>query len=708
MILIQSNSGSKKSLFMLPVFWVVLFWIGSVIHAQGYNFKQINIKNGLNNNTVFCVQQDKKGFIWIGTADGLNRYDGRRFKLFNNFSNDNTPSGALYIWQLLMHSNGTIWVATQRGVFVFDDKTERFSQIKDFPVGEVIFRMVEDPSGKVWIPCGREIYRCEPETRKAIKIIESDQPYTNILLTKNKQIWVGTYDGRIGIWNHATASFNFYQVFTEPQTSNINEVLKIFEKDDEHFWIGARKGVKVFDIQTKTVTPYLFFNPGDNELHIRDISRINDNEFWLASKNGIYVLDSSGHVLHNITADKNNSVGLSNNVVECIYKDKEGGKWCGTLYTGLNYYPPQNDAFRIFSPDNSQGSPKSDNFTNITGDKFGNIWVAGNLGLDKLNAATGRFEHFSKEEKIRKISGNDLLGLAADGDRLWVGIFHYGVDMLNINTGKIEKTFPAGDKPYELNNSLLMSIYPARDNKTVWVGTVNGLFRYDKRTNRFSKPDYFPPFSPYNTIIESDDGTIWGLADRLYYYNEKKNIKGSLKVFYGNKELLPMGINSTTIIAHDGIFWIGTGNGLVRVDLSTKKAELFTIKDGLPSNIVSSLAEDKFGDIWVTTSRGIVLFNPATKKISRFSKIDGYSAGQFSYVTSFSAKDSFVYLNTQGAVIRVDPSLLRKKDVAMRVYITDISVFNNSLNINPIKGPLKTSTIYTEKLRCKAINILFR
>lgn len=697
---IRLNIILESRLLILSAICAVFLWISSGLYAQDYDFKRINITNGLNNNTVFCVQQDQKGFIWIGTADGLNRYDGSRFKLFNYITDEKTTSGVLYIWQLLIHSNGTIWVASQRGIFVFDDKTELFTKVRDFPAGEMIFGMIEDATGKVWIPAGKEIYRCEPESRKAEKIVEGKEPFTNIIFTKNKQIWVGTQDGKIGMWNPKTSSFEFYQVFGLVETSNIHEVLKIFEKNERYFWIGSRKGIKIFDVQTKTVSPQLITNSSE-ELKIRDITEINDNEFWLASKNGIYVLDSSGHLLHIIRAEKNNAAGLSSNVVECIFKDKEGGKWCGSLYTGLNYYPPQNDAFKIYLPDNQEGSPKNENFTNVVGDKFGNIWMAGDKGLDKLNSATGKFEHFSKKEKLRKISGNDLLGLATDGDRLWVGVFYYGIDVLNINNGKMEKTFPAGDNPFSLKNNQLMSIYPSRDNKTVWVGTVKGIYRYDKRTVRFSKSDYFPPNSPFNTIIESDDGTIWGLSDRLYYYNESKKIKGSIKIFYGGKELLPTGINSSAIISQDGIFWIGTGNGLVRFDFLTKKAELYTVNDGLPSNIVSSLVEDKYGDIWVTTSRGIISFSPSTKTVSRFSKIEGYSAGQFSYVTSFSTQDSFVYLSTQGAVVRANPSLLQRKKVVTPICITDISIFNNSLKIDTIKGPLKVSTIYTNNITLK-------
>lgn len=676
---------------------VALFWNMSPACAQQHVFVRYDITSGLNNNTTFYALQDKKGFIWIGTADGLNRFDGNRFKSYRYFSKNSAINGPCYIWQILEHSNGSLWIGTNHGVFIFDEVTETFSQVEGVPWG-VVAGMTEDPSGKVWISLYQELYICDPASRKAIKPAGfSGRRFTDIITTKSKEIWVGTEAGELGKWEPERNDFIFYPVFTDVQPESVRPIIKIFEKEPGVLWVGSRRGARVFNRATHAVAPLFTGDVSKNDLQVRDFVKRSDNEFWVATKDGIYVLDAAGHITDHIKKDNASSNSLSGDDVQRIFKDREGGVWCATYYGGVSYYASANAAFQVYFP-GLEGTIRGSNITTITEDPAGNIWMAGDNGLNKFDPLSRKFTGFAPLENKRKITGSDLLGLMCDSDRLWLGVFRYGIDVLDVRKEKVVQRFAAGPGMYDLKSNRIMCIYQMAGKDVIWVGTADGIFRYDKRTSQFTMPAYFPQKTPYNCIFETPDGTVWGLSDRLYYYNPEKKIHGGLQVIVNGTDILPTSINSSAIIARDGTLWLGTGNGLIHISLQTKKARIYTIADGLPANIVSGVVEDNTGGLWLTTTGGVVFLNPRTNTITSYPQTRGLTGGQFSYVSSYKSKNGRIYIGVQGGVICINPGLLQQDKFVPPVYITGIAVFNTPLAINEKDGPLKRSAVLTDAI----------
>ncbi|MEE6187117.1 ligand-binding sensor domain-containing protein [Niabella digestorum] len=669
------------------------------IHAQQYISKNLNTNNGLSNNTVFTIQQDKRGFIWMGTADGLNRFDGKAFKKFNTISNNNKIKGPLYVWELLVHSNGSLWLATNKGLFIFNDTTELLDPVKNVPEG-VVHRMAEDQTGKVWLSLYNNLYECDPLTREAIKYPNyQNQKYTDIIVTDNHQMWVGTENGELGLWMPFERRFIFFPVSTHFQPASTRRIIRIFKKDDRTLWVGTLKGVTAFDIQQKKAQPVSLSFGESTNITVRDFQQVYPNEFWVATNKGIYILDSNGSYQNRILQSPENRNSLADDYVWWLLKDAEGGIWCATYHNGVSYYPPVSNAFEVYTANlHSSHGLWGKNFTNITEDDQGHIWIASAKGLNRFDPHTRRFEYFSQTPHQGAFSGEDLLGMVYDQGKLWLGVWLYGLQALDTRSKNIVEHYTAGTGTNDLKSNRIMSLHVDLNGKTIWVGTADGIFQFDKGTKRFTRSDHFPQQTPYNVITQTPDGTVWGLTHGLFFYNEKQNLKGEVKVMVDGKNILPTSINSALLVSRDGTIWLGTGNGLININIHTKKTYIYTSKHGLPSDIVTAIAEDNYGKLWVTTAAGIVMLDPATMALSRFEQIKEFSAGQFAYASSYKARNGDIYIATHGGIIRVNPDNIKTSTYKPPLYITEITMLNIPLTINPNKGPLKQSASLTHSI----------
>ena len=680
----------------------VVFLLQSLSQANGQlnMFTNFDITNGLSNNTTFCVAQGKKGFIWIGTADGLNRFDGRNFKVFRNFSNKAKVAGTLYVWEMLVHSGGALWLSTNKGVFVFNDTTEQLLPVKNVPDG-VVYGMAEDAMGKVWLSLRNDMYECDPATQEAVRYKNPEQRlYTDVIVTRDRKMWVGTETGELGLWDPGQRRFIFYPVNLNIQPASTRRIIKVFEKEDGVFWIGGVKGVRAFDVRTHKVTPLQLGVTLSSDVTVKDFVKINTNELWMATKRGIYVLDSLGGFKNKISENSLSRNSLAANDVQGLLRDTEGGIWCATYHGGISYYAPVGSAFEIYMAGTNAGNGISGkNFTNVAEDLRGNIWIAGDNGLNKFNPVSRQFITYSPQSPEGRLSGLDILGLACDNDnRLWIGAWRYGVDVMDIDKEAIIDRFTEGAGKYDLKSNRIMSIYVDADSQTVWVGATDGIYRYNKKSRQFTEAASFPQRTPYNAIAQTADGTVWGLCHGLFFYNARKNLQGELKVMVNGENILPTGINSALLIAKDSSFWLGTGNGLIRVKAGDTQVRIYTTRHGLPSNIVTGIAEDNDGGLWVTTAGGVVFFNPASQTVTNYHQMKGFFGSQFSYVTSYKARNGDIYMATQGSLIRVKPGMIRQANFIPPLYITGISLQNKPLAIDRDNGPLKRSATMAEDI----------
>lgn len=680
--------------FLIGGFFILMVRSVSAQHI----FTHLNTEGGLSSYCTFATLQDRKGFIWIATADGLSRFDGYNYKVFRNFSNESKTEDNYLVLKLLERKSGELWVATNKGIYILNAYTEKFLRVENIPDG-IVMAMVEDTSGTIWISVNNNIYTCATKAKGQLLINREKYLFTTLAITESGELWTGTESGEIGYWQPRLKSFVFYKIFSDTQPETNRRIEKIYDKGNNNLLVGSRQGAKQFGRRSLAVTPLPVYNNEHKGVLVLDFIKMKVNEIWIASDNGIYIVDSIGSLLHHLQKNNTNPYALSDNTVQAFFKDKEGGLWINTYFGGVNYYALNNQTFENYFAGPGEHSLKGNIIINVTGDKKGNIWLAmEDGGLNKFIPATRQFRNFSPSNNKRKIAGQTIHGLMADSDDLWIGTSRLGIDILDIETEKVIRHITAGPGVFDLKSNMPLCFFQASD-KTIWIGTANGIFNFDKGLNRFTTPSSFPQNIIYYNLLESPDKTLWAATSKgVYFYNPLKKIIGRLKVMEGNKDLLSSNPSILVFQTTDLLLWVATRNGLFQINPSTNNVKKYTTASGLPSNIVNSITEDGQGNIWIATPKGLARLNKHTKTITTYSEVNRIQGGQFVFGSSYKAKDGHLYLGTLNGMIRFNPATLYKDVYTPPIYITNFSVFNVPLLIGDQKGALKKSILFTDTI----------
>ena len=671
------------------------------LRAQQRYFERFQVERGLSNNTATCVIQDKKGFIWAGTKDGLNRFDGYSFKIFRNIAGDSTSLGNNSVWQLHEDHSGTIWVGTEHGVYAYNPGDETFVHLNGTPK-QLVRAIDEDAQGNLWVIINFKIYCYSLQTRKTTFFADKElELCTALTISKNNELWIGLLNGSLGRYDRATGHFSFTSLFSHSAPPVSPWLERIFDTGEGYFLIGtATQGIKKFYLRDHRYEDLLTYNTDNTEIYARDFVKSKNDEYWIATESGIYVYDTKINKFTNLKKSYQSPYALTDNAVYSFCKDREGGIWIGTYFGGLNYYPKENPVFEKYFPEGGPGSILGNAVREITSDNQGHLWIGTeDAGLNKLDLKTGAFKNFKPTGNPSSVAHTNIHGLLYDDQHLWIGTFEHGLDVMDLRTETVVRHFTAGPGPNDLRSNFIHSLYKTSDNH-IWVGSSNGIYRYNEKNNNFYSPDYFPKGGFYSSILEAADGTIWAgtFQDGLHYYNPRKNIFGRLQVIQQYKDRLSQ--NRITFIheSSDKSLWIATEDGLYRLNLLTKELRIYTTETGLPSNLIYTIAEDDRHRHWVTTSKGLVLLDPHNNIRRTFTKTSGLLGDQFNYSSLYHSKDGRFYYGSVKGMISFNPNQLKEDTYIPPVYITNFSVFNTPLPISFPKGPLQQSILITRHI----------
>ena len=667
--------------------------------AQPYYFKHYQVENGLSNNTVYCCLQDKQGFLWFGTKDGLNRFDGYTFKTFRHNINDKKSIGNNFIHTLYTDDKGTLWVGTDAGVYQYHAQNESFNYIKT-PTNAAIRCIIKCNNDNYWFIAGNTLFIYNDKTGKLTNM----QPFqhfdaTSITIDANKTIWVSSTAGTIEQFDPANNSFKSYSVFDHSKQVSSNFIEKIEWVGNNTIFVGtSSQGFKVFDCGTSTYKDVLTYNQNKTEIYVRDFLKYADKEYWIATESGVFIYNTQKGTFTNLKKQYNDPYSISDNAVYSLYHDLEGGVWAGTYFGGVNYYPKQYATFNKFYPGNDQNSLKGNVVREICKDQYGNFWIGTeDNGLNKLSSDKHTWAHYNPGGK-NSIANTNIHGLLADGPNLFVGTFDRGLDILDIPSGKVVRHFMAGPKPNDLKSSFVVCFCKTSTGEII-VGTTYGLYRYNPASHDFTLIKHVPPHDFVYSIIEDHNGTIWvgTMRDGIYYFNPKTNLGGKLNYKYPVKEAL----NSSTV---NGIFedsqhqiWFATeGLGVWRYNPAKNQYKVYDVNNGMPSNYVFRMQEDAGKNLWISTSRGLVSLGLANQNLKVYTKANGLLSDQFNYNSSFKDADGTLYFGCVKGMVSFNPLSFHENNFVAPVYITGFQVYNKEVAIN--HNLLNQSITYTHKI----------
>ena len=691
--------NNKKYSFLAAL---LIFLVGFV-HAQPYYFRHYQVENGLSNNAVICSVQDKQGFLWFGTKDGLNRFDGYSFKVFRADPDRAGSIGGNFINSLYEDRNGILWVGTEKGLYKYDATSESFSLLKTNAITPVT-DIKMDGQENLWFISDFTLIKYN-EKKKRLTYYPIDRYFetTSLCVSGDGSLWASTAGGLLIHYNIETDAFARYNMFDHSPQPVAKWIEEIYSTANGTILIGtSNQGAKAFDIKTEKYKDLLTYNPDKTEIFVRHFVQTGPQQFWIATESGIFIYDMVTGKYSNLQKKYNDSYSISDNAVYTFCKDKEGGIWAGTYFGGVNYYPKPYTAFKKFFPKIGENSISGNVVREICEDNYGNIWIGTeDAGLNKLNVVTGKITHFQPTGKSGSISYSNIHGLLVNGDELWIGTFEHGLDILNIKTSKVIRHYVSTDKNL-LRSNFIYCIYRTNAGE-IMLGTTRGIYTYNKARDEFIPLPKIPLFNWYTTILKDNDGIIWAgtFGNGVNYLDTKTQKTGNLRYDAKNKNSLSSDRVNCIFEDSKKTLWFATEGGLCKFNRKTKDFKRYTTANGFPSNFTISILEDEEHFLWISTTKGLVRFDQQTEDVNVYTKANGLLTDQFNFSSGFKNAEGKMFFGSAKGLISFKPSEFNKNNYAPKVYITGFQANNKDLAIAETGSPLKRSITYTDKILLK-------
>ena len=678
------------------LFSFLLIFSINFIQAQEYYFKHFQVEEGLSNNTVLTSLQDEDGFMWFGTKDGLNRFDGYRFKTYRSNGNPIHSLGSNYI-QSLHEYKGVIWVGTDKGLYQYNKKTDEFTVLNE-AINDRINDINHDKNGNIWFISGNILYKYST-VKKETKTFNPNKYFivTSISRDANGQIWASSLNK---IYRYSEENLSFENIPITPPANSANfRITVIYALDKNNIAIGTQEdGVLIYNIPNKTTAGLQF--SGKNPVYVRQFKTKGNDELWIASESGVYVYNLKTKVNVNLKKNYNDPYAISDNAAYSITIDKENGIWIGTYFGGINYHQKQYTQFKKYFPQKGQNSISGSAVREIHKDDKGDLWIGTeDAGLNRFDPKKQQFTSYLPNGSKNGVSYYNIHALMPRKDKIWVGTFEHGLDVLDRNTGAVIKHYTANNPSSGLRSNFIFSFYKTKKDELIVITTM-GLYKYNEQNDNFDILKIFPETTHYTNYKEDSDGNLWAgsYRDGLFYYNPKTKKKEVFIYDYKN----PNGIsnNSINYIFEDSSknLWFATENGLDLLDKKTRTFKKFTTKNGFPSNVVYSILEDDAKNLWLTTSKGLVKFGPDHKSIKIYTTANGLLSDQFNYASAFKDTNGDMYFGNLNGMISFNPKNFTKNKYTPSIFITNLQINNKDINANQDDSPIEQSISHIDEL----------
>lgn len=691
MLLKKRNNNTGRQLIYL--FISILSWVcrSSPCTAQPYYFRHYQVESGLSNNTVFCCIQDKQGFIWMGTKDGLNRFNGYSFDVFGS-GKDSSGLGDGYIRSLYISPDDSMYVGTRIGVYKYHPLTERFSEV--LRTTQEVTDIQQDDRHNLWMVCGNRLIRFNVLSHQKKIYTELSHPnVTSVCIDSEGTVYAGTADGYIEKLSEP-GNCTVYNLFEKEPVNYSKWIERLYITKNNKIIAGTSNfGVKYFDPGTGASKNILTKNKEHNGIYVRDFVQVSDSVIWIGTESGIFIYNIHSNTYTNLANETGNNYSLSDNAVYTLCIDREGGIWAGTYSGGINYYHPQYSVFTKYFPQAGKPGMLSGNVVReICPDHLGNLWIGTeDAGLNKLNLGTNLITHYTSSGSRQDVSYPNIHGLLPIGEKLLIGTFEHGLDIMDIPSGKVVHHYPDGKSGNNLRSRFIVTLLRAH-NGVIYAGTRMGLYTFNLQTGEFGNVDTSLSDRFIHTLWQDDKGNLWigTMGSGLFIFSPQTNILRSLSDKF--KQLNNAGTQWITTIFQDRehTFWIGTeGSGLIKYNLNKDSFEDYSSDYGFPGTTVYKILEDDRKTLWITTSGGLVHFDPGKKKIIKiYTTANGLLSDQFNYNSGYKDTSGRMYFGSVKGMISFNPQEIISSRYQPPIYITEITTGKEKISLSSQKRSL--------------------
>jgi signal transduction histidine kinase/ligand-binding sensor domain-containing protein/DNA-binding response OmpR family regulator len=686
------------------------------LRGQTYDrkFEHLTVREGLSYNNISDIVQDCKGFIWIATYNGLNRYDGYDVKVYVPEPDNPHSLSSANVQALCLDSKGELWVGTAAGLDKYDRKKNNFIHYRHLPNDpyslshNYVNCIYEDKDSVLWIGTNGGLNKFDRSTGRFTRYISnpsdpgslSNNGVLAIFKDKEGVLWVGTTVGlnrfdRLNQW-----FIRYLNRPGDPTSLSYNRIRTIYEDSKGQFWVGTMDGLNLLDRKNWRFTHFKYDPGNPTGINSNIIFNIHEDQagmLWCSTAGGINIRDPGTGEFTHLVRHPANPRGLNHNAVRCIYRDRQGLFWIGTWGGGINILDPRKPGFLHYqySPD-SVHSLSSNIIFSVYEDRSMTLWV-GNWenGLDRFDRKGNKINNYRHiPGNPNSLSHNTVRAITScKSGGLWIGTWNGGLNKFDPVTERFTVYWHKPGKSSGISNNEVRSLLEDPSG-ILWIGTrAGGLNRFDPRTGTFTvfKHDPSDPQSlaeNFVTALYRDrSGMLWigtsenGL-DRMIEKDERT-------VFEHHKhdpdEPGSLSSNSIKSIYQDreGTLWIGTTyGGLNRWDAKNKRWNAYTAKDGLPDNVIYGILEDNSGNLWLSTNKGISRFNPRQNSFRNFSVADGLQADEFNTGAYYRNPDSGeMFFGGVNGLNAFFPDQIKKNMYIPPVVITAFRVFNRPVEL---------------------------
>jgi len=710
----------EKFKFRLIFYTVAYFTlhINSTAQEQSLKFDHISVKEGLSQTSINAIVQDKYGFLWFGTQDGLNRFDGYDFKIFKHDPLDSNSISDSYINCLFKDSKDNIWIGTELGLNKYDYDDEIFIERKHIKGyknsldNNSISVIYEAPSELDILWIGTKHGLNSYNTKNKI-FTRYSLPNSNILNKRNYIIntiyeapsepgilWIGT---PVGLLRYDVKKNNFTAFLKNKAKNSLSDnfVNVIFEDKYLNLWIGTSDGLNVYNRKSQQFITY--YASSENKLslrhnNVRAIYEDSHDNLWLGTwGKGISLFDQEKKSFISWTNEPGNPKSISNNFITQIFEDNSGILWFGTQVGGVNKMNPNIKKIRHYYHNPHNTNSLAHNLVHsIMVDNQGILWVGTINGITCINEKTGKYNHFKHNPNdINSLSDNLVRFIhQSKNGMFWIGTKFGGLNKFD----PIRKTFKHF-KPDRQNPNSIKSIYVRtifEDNKGIlWIGTINGgLSKFDPETELFKNYTHDPndPLSINDdrvySIIKGRKNSLWiATGNGIASFDTEKELFTRYLAEPENPEGLSYHLVMSVMEDHHGMIWVATyGGGLNRLDPNTGIFTRYTEKDGLPNNAIYGIIEDDQHKLWLSTNQGISVFNPENKEFKNYSVEDGLQDNEFNSGAYLKDKSGNLYFGGMNGLNRIEPGNIDDNQFIPPIVIHDFQLFNKSVSVSGQAG----------------------
>lgn len=680
---------------------VFLLSSGARPQSHSLRFDHLTTRDGLSQDIVTCIAQDAKGFMWFGTEDGLNRYDGYSIRVYKSNPADSTTLAWNSVNAMLVDREGRLWVSAS-GVNLYDERTDRFVRFVNSPAdpfslpNDHVTAFTQDSTGALWAATDEGIARLDFPSKRWKRYSHNPDDATtlgsnlalSLMTDRSGTLWVGTQDG-LNRFDAASGKFTRFLTTGHPtEGRSRNAIVSIFEDFGGTLWLGTNGGGLIrFDPRTGAAKRYLSTPGSPSTVGHNVIFAVNagpGGRLWIGHFAGLDVFDPSTGRFEHYGQSLTDPEGIGGERVYAIYPDKDGAMWLGSYHGGIERYDPQRHKFSLFRSVPVGGSTRSDgNIYAILEDSQQRIWVGTQTGLAVLKPVYSAYgPELHPTSLAPPVGSGAVIALFEDSrHNIWIGHEKPGVLERANEKGQITARYP------------YPGVQTIAEDETgqLWFGTLDeGIICYSPKSGRTTR---------YRNKPEDPDG-LWGDGSRCLFADQKGSVwlgsntgrecvnrfdlvtRRFVHYPYNAADTNSMPAADARAMYQDpsGVLWFGFwGSGLTKYEPLLNRFTRYYDKQGLPSNYVKGILADDHQRLWISTERGLSRFEPKTGMFRNYTVEDGLQGDRFWSGSALRTSNGYMYFGGNQGLNMFHPDSVRDDRVAPIVRLTNFKVFDKPL-----------------------------